>query len=386
MYNFDHIPDRMTGYSRKWHKYPNQDVIPLWIADMDFPAAPEVKSALQKILDHGVYGYSMNQENVQFDLVKYLQNQYQWTIETQDIMWLNGMVAGINLACRALTESGDGILTATPIYPHFLHAPKWADRGLVTLELEVIDNQWQWDFTKLESLVADPSNNIKLILICNPHNPVGRAWNKEELLKILAIANKYDLWVCSDEIHCGLVLDKKPHIPFASLNADAAKRTVTLMSPSKTFNLAGLNCAYAIASNPIIRKKFAKIMNGLFSSLNNFGVAACQAALTQGQPWHNELITYLNGNADLVCESVTSWSDFKIIRPEATYLAWIDGREFVKKHNIVNLQKFFEEHGTGLSDGAEFGLAGFVRLNFATSREILSTGLQRMHAAINSVA
>lgn len=384
MYDFDSISDRYAGCSKKWHKYPNKDVIPLWVADMDFIAAPEIKASLERVLEHNIYGYSTFQDVVQNDVVKYLADKYQWQINSRDIMFLPGMVAGINLACRALTSAGDSVLTATPIYPPFMSAPKLADRGLVTIALEVKDDKWQWDFTKLEQTIADSLGAIKLILLCNPHNPVGRVWNREELLQILAIAIKYDLYVCSDEIHCGLILDEEcPHIPFASLSEDAAMRTVTLMAPSKTFNLAGLNCAYAIAANPNIRSKFAKIMTGLFSSLNIFGLVACHAALTKGADWHSELITYLNHNADLVCDRVSKWDGFKVIRPEATYLAWIDGREFIAKHGIENLQKFFEQHGAGLSDGAEFGLAGFVRLNFATQRAILSEGLARMEQAIS---
>lgn len=383
MYDFDSIPDRYAGCSKKWHKYPNKDIIPLWVADMDFNAAPEIKDSLSKVLEHNIYGYSMFQDILQHDLVQYLDKHYHWQIEANHIMWLPGMVAGINLACRALTDEGDSIITATPIYPPFMSAPKIANRGLATIPLEVKDNKWQWDFAKLEQIIADSLGKIKLILLCNPHNPVGRVWTHDELMRILSIAIKYDLYVCSDEIHSGLVIDKNiKHIPFASLNDEAAKRTVTLMAPSKTFNLAGLNCAYAISSNPTIRSKFSKITTGLFSSLNIFGLVACHSALTKCANWHSELIAYLNINADLVCDTVNKWSGFKVIRPEATYLAWIDGREFIAKNNIQNLQKFFEENGVGLSDGAEFGLGGFVRLNFATQKSILQQGLERMNNAI----
>ena len=220
--------------------------------------------------------------------------------------------------------------------------------------------------------------------MCNPHNPVGRAWSQVELTKLHALAKKYNLWVCSDEIHCELILAKNiKHIPFASLNDDANMRTLTLMAQSKTYNLAGLDCAYAIAANPEIRRCVQAITNGVFFSPNVFGLTATNTAILDGEKWHNELIQYLNANLELVYTEINKLAGFYMLKPEATYLAWIDGREFVAKHGIPDLFKFFEQHGVGLSDGGDFGSVGFVRLNYATTRANLNEALARMKVAVN---
>lgn len=386
MYDFDTQIDRYVGYSQKWHKYPKRDILPLWVADMDFVTAPEIMLSLEQTLRHGVFGYSMQQSEVAADVVKYVENEYSWKITAADIIWLPGLVAGINLACRALTSENDSIITATPIYPPFLSAPKLAERGLITTELVNLDGVWQWDLADLEQKIMASDLKPRLLLLCNPHNPVGRVWTRGELEQILELVIRHDLWVCSDEIHCDLVLDQRcKHIPFASLNAEAAKRTLTLMAPSKTYNIAGLNCAFAITSNPEIRTKLAKIMHGLFSDINIFGIAACQAALTQGGAWRGELLDYLRINRDLVLSELANLAGLKVTIPEATYLAWIDGRELCAKYQLANLQQFFEVAGVGLSDGADFGNAGFVRLNFGTNRAILVEALQRMRLAVANI-
>lgn len=384
-YNFDEKIDRYTGLSRKWLKYPDKDVIPLWIADMDFKTAPEIMDAMQQALNHGVFGYDSLQRVVTENLIEYFKANYNWQTNVQEYLFTPGLVAGINLACRALTAPDESILTATPIYPPFMSAPKYANRNLVTLPLIQQDDNWAWDFVRLEELLAYSKINIKLLLLCNPHNPVGRMWSHDELIKLHILAKKYDLWVCSDEIHCELILQNgAKHIPFASLNDDANMRTFTLMAQSKTYNLAGLDCAYSIAANPEIRKRVQAITTGLFFSPNVFGLTATNTAILQGEAWRLQLLDYLRANRDLVYETINQLDGFKMILPEATYLAWINGREFAKKHNISNLYKFFEQHGVGLSDGSDFAADGFVRLNYATTREILLEALERMKVAVSS--
>lgn len=387
MYDFDTPIDRYAGYSQKWHKYPKRDVLPLWVADMDFITAPEIMASLEQTLQHGVFGYSIQQNLVKNDVVTYLKHEYEWDVNTTDIIWLPGTVAGINLSCRALIGANDAVITATPIYPPFLSAPKLSERGLITTELVEVGGVWQWDLADLEQKILQSPKKARLLLLCNPHNPVGRVWTRVELEQILELAIRYDLLICSDEIHCGLVLDsERKHIPFASLNAEATKRTVTLMAPSKTYNVAGLNCAFVIASNPILRTKFVNAMRGLFSEINTFGIAACQAALTKGAAWRSELLDYLRLNRDLVVRELANVAGLKVTTPEATYLAWIDGRELCAKYSIANLQQFFEAAGVGLSNGADFGSIGFVRLNFGTNRAILSDALRLMREAIDSLS
>ncbi len=386
MYEFDNITNRYQGYSKKYHKYSaDKNIIPLWVADMDFFVAPEIYSALEDTLTHRVFGYSIHQEKVKDSIASYITSRYNYKITENDVMWLPGLVAGINLACRTLTNHGESIIAVTPSYPPFISAAKYAERDIFTSALIENNNRWEINFAEIEEIIANPKNNVKLFLLCNPHNPTGRSWSRAELIKLDEIAKKYDLFVCSDEIHSGLILDKTiKHIPFASLNEDAASRTVTLMAPTKTFNIAGLTCAYAISTSELIKQKYKSMMDGLYSNINVFGVAACEAALHDGDKWLEELLNYLRINQELVFNTVNSWDSFKAIKNEATYLAWLDGREFAKKHNIDNLQVFFENAGVGLSDGSEFFADGFLRLNFATSHETLKNALNRMTNAVNS--
>lgn len=385
MYNFDEKVDRYTAHSRKWCKYPDKNVIPLWIADMDFKAAPEIVSALKNVLDHQIYGYNDFHKLLTQNLAKYMERKFNWITNPIDYMFLPGMVAGINVACRALTNEGEAILTATPIYPPFMSAAKLANRKLVKLPLEVVNGRYTWNFVKLEELLADTTLNIKLILLCNPHNPVGMVWNKDELETLALLAKKYNVYICSDEIHYGLVLDKnKKHIPIANLNEDSKMRTLTLMAQSKTFNLAGLDCAYMVSSNPEIRAKLAKITTGLFFTPNIFGLTATNTAITKCDDWHEELINYLNNNLSEIIGYVSNWQDIEMIPQEATYLAWLDCRKFAEKHDIKNIHKWFEQHGVGLGDGADFDANGFVRINFATQQTVLIEALQRMDNAIKT--
>ena len=384
MYEFDNITNRYQGYSKKYHKYPeNQDIIPLWVADMDFFVAPEIYQALERQLNHRVFGYSIHQEHVKSTIANFVTTKYNLKITENDVMWLPGLVAGINLACRTLLAEDEALITMTPAYPPFLSAPNYAKRRFFTSSLIQQDEQWQINFTELEELIKNPQNKIKLLLLCNPHNPTGRSWRNQELTQLHELAKKYNLYVCSDEIHSGLILDKDiTHIPFASLNDDAASRTVTLMAPTKTFNIAGLTCAYALSSSADIKQRYKSMMDGLYSNINIFGVAACEAALTTADEWLSSLLDYLRNNQQLVMQYILTWNGFTMLKNDATYLAWIDGREFAKKYNNANLQIFFEEAGVGLSDGAEFSTDGFLRLNFATSVAILEKALKRMQTAI----
>lgn len=386
MYDFDKVIDRKQSYSKKWRKYAGKDILPLWVADMDFIAPPAVLAALQRTLEHGVFGYSMHQEEVRSDIVGYLQREYSWSVAEKDIVWLPGLVCGLNLAAQALSDVDQPIITATPVYPPFMSAPLNAGRELLKTPLLEVTGDWRWNWEDLEQQFAATRIKPKLLLLCNPHNPVGKMWTREELEQLLEFAIRHDLVVCSDEIHCDLILDEnRKHIPFASISREAAERSITLMAPSKTYNVAGLNCSFAIATNPLIRNKFAKIMRGLFGDLNSFGVAACQAAYSECNDWKNGLLVYLRANRDLIVQTLTPYTDLQLTIPEATYLLWIDGRKLCAKYKIENLQQFFEQACVGLSDGAEFDLPGFVRLNFGTSRVTLTQALERMTAALDKL-
>lgn len=368
---FDKPLDRRASDSIKWSKYAGRDVLPLWVADMDFAAPPAVLERLQQRLAHGVFGYGGAWPALTDAVLAHLEDEYQWRVEPEWLVWLPGLVTGLNVACRAV--DGD-VLTATPIYPPFLSAPHLSGRALHRVELACRDGHWQWD----KNALSAASTASRLFLLCHPHNPVGRCWSRDELLELAAFAAARDLIVCSDEIHCGLILDAdKHHIPFASLSPDAAQRSITLMAPSKTFNIPGLGCAFAVIPDAGLRRRFERTMNGIVPHVNVLGLAACEAAYRDCSDWHRELLAYLAGNRDRVEAAVNALPGAKMSHVEATYLAWID----VRALGLAKPAAHFEAHGLGLSDGADFGAPGWLRLNFGCSRSTLDAALDRFSKA-----
>ena len=368
MSTFDQPLDRRASDSIKWGKYAGRDILPLWVADMDFAAPPAVIEALQQRIAHGVFGYGGPWPSLTESVLTHLETQYDWTIEADWIVWLPGLVTGLNVACRAV----DGeVLTATPIYPPFLSAPRFSGKALNRVELACSDGHWHWDKAALQKATTAAT---RLFLLCHPHNPVGRCWNRQELLDLAAYAEANDLIVCSDEIHCGLILDAdKRHIPFASLSPDAARRSITLMAPSKTYNIPGLGCAFAVIPDAALRHRFRHAMDGIVPHVNILGLAACEAAYRECADWHRELIAYLAGNRERVTAAVDAEIRVKMSPVEATYLAWID----VRALDLAQPAAHFEAHGLGLSDGGDFGAPGWLRLNFGCTRTTLDKALQR---------
>jgi cystathionine beta-lyase len=365
---FDQIIDRRGTDSIKWGKYAGQDVLPLWVADMDFAPPPAVIAALRERLEQSVLGYGSPTEALTQAIVQHLARAYGWSIEAEAIVWLPGLVTGLNVACRAV--DGD-VVTATPIYPPFLSAPRLSGKTLNRVELACADGYWHWDWPALQSAVTEAT---KLFLLCHPHNPVGRCWDEAELRQLADFAAENDLIVCSDEIHCDLILDRtRRHIPFASLSPDAARRSITLMAPSKTYNIPGLGCAFAVIPEAGLRRRFLRAMDGIVPHVNVLGLAACHAAYTECTDWHEELIEYLVGNRDRVSATVHSQKRVKMGPVEATYLAWIDVREL----GLAKPAAHFEAHGLGLSDGTDFGAPGWLRLNFGCPRSTLDAALER---------
>jgi len=369
---FDTPPDRRHSDSIKWGKYAGRDILPLWVADMDFAAPPAVLAALQQRIGHGVFGYGGPWPSLTESVLTHLESEYGWAVEAESIVWLPGLVSGLNVACRAV----DGeVLTATPIYPPFLSAPRLSGRPLNRVELACTDGRWQWD---KEALHNACSQATRLFLLCHPHNPVGRCWNREELLDLAAFAEEKDLIVCSDEIHCGLILDAdRQHVPFASLSPAAAKRSITLMAPSKTYNIPGLGCAFAVIPDAALRRRFLRAMDGIVPHVNVLGLAACEAAYRDCADWHRELIAYLAGNRARVAAALADLPGVKASPVEATYLAWIDVREL----GLAQPAAHFETHGLGLSDGGDFGAPGWLRLNFGCARATLDDALNRFRQA-----
>ncbi len=382
-FKFDTPVDRAGSDSVKWAKYAGREVIPLWVADMDFAVPPPVVAALHQRIDHGVFGYNLPTASQTESVVTYLARKFDWAVAPEWIVWLPGLVSGLNVACRAVGEPGDAVFTATPIYPPFLTSPIDSGRRVASLPLVRDSAGWLWDFPGVDGALKDSA--AKLFLLCHPHNPTGRVWSEDELWQVAALAEKHDLVLCSDEIHNGLVLDPAcRHRVLASLSPEIAARTITLMAPSKTFNIPGLGAAFAIISDPALRRGFRAAMNGIVPHVNVLGMVATEAALGQCDNWHAALLDYLRGNARAVERAVAALPGLDMRPIEATYLAWIDAREFAADHGIANPAKHFEQHGLGLSDGADFGAPGFVRLNFGTRRALLDEALERLAGAVRA--
>jgi cystathionine beta-lyase len=363
--------------SVRWNRYAGRDVIPLWVADMDFPAPPAVIEALRERVAGGLFGYGQPLPSLVDAVVAHCAREYAWAIEPDWLVWLPGLVPGLHAACRAI--EGD-VFTATPVYPPFLSAPSSQRRLLRSLPLVCDEHGWGWDFAAADALMKA----ARLFLLCHPHNPVGRAWREDELWQLAALAEKHDLVVCSDEIHCDLTLNGR-HRPFATLAPEIAARTITLMAPSKTFNIAGLGCAFAIIPDATLRRNFCAAMHGIVPHPNVLGLAACEAAYRDGGAWRTQLLDTLRGNAARVEQAIDALPGLSMQRVEATFLAWIDCRELGIEHPAA----FFEQAGVGLSDGADFGPASAyarcVRLNFGTPRALLDEALGRIARACSNI-
>jgi cystathionine beta-lyase len=375
-FDFDRSVERRDTASMKWDKYKGKDIIPLWVADMDFCSPPAVINALQKRIAHGVFGYTLTPHELNKIVISILEAEYGWSVKPHWFVWLPGLVTGLNVACRAIGEDNDAVMTATPVYPPFLSAPENSRRNLIKVPLWEDENRWGFDFDRLENAITPET---RLFLLCNPHNPVGRVFTHDELETLAAICEKHNMVICSDEIHCGLLLDSdKTHIPMATLAPEVAKQTITLMSPSKTFNLPGLGCAFAVISEEKLRRRFIEAMAGIVPLVNAMGYTAAGAAYRDCSDWHAGLLDYLRGNRDSVARAINEMPLLSLTPVEATYLAWID----VRSSDLENPVKFFEDAGVGLQDGIEFDGRGFIRLNFGCARALLEEALKRMSTAM----
>lgn len=376
LFDFDTVIDRRDTASEKWDRYAGREIIPLWVADMDFRSPPAVIEALHERIEHGVFGYTRPPGELVEAVLTMLQREYGWVVEEEWLIWLPGLVCGLNVACRALGAAADEVITFTPVYPPFMSAPILSGRSLVKVPLLLRAGRWELDLGALERAITP---RTRLLLLCSPHNPVGRVWSQTELLGLAEMAGRYDLVICSDEIHVGLILDRdKRQIPIAALSPEIGTRTITLNAPSKTYNIPGLGCSFAVIADQALRRGFKKAMAGIVPHVNVLGYVAAQAAYLHGEPWRRALIEYLRGNHDLVMEAVGGMPGLSMTPVEATYLAWIDARS----SGIEQPARFFEQAGVGLSDGADFGLPGFLRLNFGCSRTLLLEALRRMRAVI----
>ncbi|CAI1698025.1 MalY/PatB family protein [Serratia proteamaculans] len=378
-FNFDQWVDRSHSDSVKWDKYRDRDIIPLWVADTDFPSPPAIIAALQQRIAHAVFGYSHPSPELIEVFTRRMLERYGWRINPEWLIFLPGMVCGLNLCVRAFTAEGEGTLAPSPIYPPFRKAAKFAGRSQLSVPLRLQDRRWLLDFS---AIAGQLNGKEKLLLLCNPQNPGGTVYRRQELLQQHAFAQAHELIVCSDEIHCDLLLEPGgEHIPFATLNDDAAQRSITLMSPSKTFNIAGLGASMAIIPNPELRQKLVRARSGIVPEVDVLALVAAQAAYQHGQDWLDALLIYLRANRDLVTERINAMPGLLLQPIEATYLAWIDCSQLA----VDNPHAFFEQAGVGLSPGLDFGDRYFVRLNFGCRRELLIQALDRMMLATQAL-
>jgi cysteine-S-conjugate beta-lyase len=378
-YDFDELIERRETDSVKWSLYP-ADVIPLWVADMDFRSADPIVEALRARARHGIFGYSRPSPMLAETIQERLKRLYGWEVTEPEIVFLPGIVTGLNIAFQAFADPGDAVLAQPPVYFHFLRDPVQHGRVLQAPPLERAGDTYEIDFDRFEKAIT---KETRVFVLCNPHNPVGRVFTRSELERLADICLRHNLVVCSDEIHCDLVYPGHHHIPFASISPEVENRTVTLMSPSKTYNIAGLECGYAVIRNHDLRKKWREVSFGLIPGVNIMGHVAALAGLSRGQDWLDQVLAYLQGNSDFLGGYLSEkMPGIRMCKVEATYLAWLDcsGTGMIK-----NPSEFFLQNArVALSNGEEFGQGGhgFVRLNFACPKKRLVQALDQMRFAL----
>ena len=372
---FDEVTERRGTYSTKWDKYRDTDILPMWVADMDFKSPPQITQAIVNRTEHGIYGYTEPPDELIEVFLGYLQSQFDWTVSHEELVFIPGVVPGLNVACRGFVDPGESVITATPVYHPFLEAPKNTGHELIRVPVDQVDGSYRYPLNGLEQSI---DNSCRLLLLCNPFNPVGRMLTRNELNGIANICLQNELTICSDEIHCDLCFDGRRHVPMAKINPDIEDHLVTLMSPGKTFNLSGIGGGIAIIRNPDFREKFIAASEGITGDVNLFSFEVMLTAYRDCEPWREELITCLQANRDYLKQRLDSVPGLSMNRVEATYLAWIDTRQL----NLRDPTGFFESSGVGLSDGTHFGSPGYLRLNFGCPMEILEQACDRIEHAV----
>ena len=379
-YSFDTIIDRRATASIKWSKYADDgDVIPMWVADMEFATSPAIQQALTKRIDHPIYGYTHAPQSLVTEVQDYLQRQFNWSIDPDWLVWLPGVVPGLTMCCRIAGEPGSEILVNSPVYHPLLEIPELTDRKRVCVPMLHSNHRWSIDFDALEAAITE---NTSALLLCSPHNPVGTLFTDTELARVADICAARNVLVISDEIHCDLILDpERKHCPTVMAAPALADHIITLMSPSKTFNLAGANCSFAIISNPVLRKKYQDACHYVLPIMPTFSYVAAEAAYRDGWDWHSQLIDYLRGNHEYLRNKINNIEGLWMDPCEATYLGWINTGQLP----VDDAGELFRAAGVGLSPGAQFGDPDYQRLNFACPRSQLEEGLRRIKSAVDSL-
>jgi len=384
--DFENIIDRRKTDSIKWDLnlkiFGREDILPMWVADMDFPSPPAVAEAIRKRTDHAIFGYTGVPASYYYAVMDWMKKRNNWDIQKDWMVHSPGVVTSIITCILAFTSPGDKVLIQSPVYPPFYSSILNNSRQLVINPLKLTAGYYGMDFDDLETRLRD---GVKMMILCSPHNPVGRVWTAEELLRVTEICSKYGVLIISDEIHSDLIYKRYKHIPIASLPGTASDNIITCISPTKTFNMAGLASSFTFIPDRKMKKLFEKELERTGAGMNNiFGMIGGEAAFRYGEEWLEDLLAYLQGNLDLVLqffeERVRS---IRVIKPEGTYLVWLDCRELGM--DVSALREFFiHQAGVGLNEGTTFGVdgAGFMRMNFACPRPVLLEGLKRIENAI----
>ncbi|MGZ7159930.1 MAG: MalY/PatB family protein [Methanobacterium sp.] len=396
-YDFNQICNRKNTDCLKWDMiqpvFGKEDIIPMWVADMDFPVAQPVINALKKRADHPFYGYTKPGSSVVEAVVERMWRKFKWKIKPKWVVFTPGVVPALHLAVRSLTHPGDEIILQEPCYHPFFPVVKNSGCQIVNNELKLVNGRYEMDFNDLEQKFNHNSRRlpgpgrIKAIIFCNPHNPVGRLWEREEIIRMGETALQNDAVVISDEIHCEILFNGHKHVPFATISKEFQQNCIVCMSPSKTFNLAGLDVSSIIIPNKKIRNAFLATQSGIVPSPNLFGFTALEAAYRYGDEWLKQVLDYLQGNLDFLMDYFKNKIDgINVIQPQGTYLIWLDCRELGLNNQA--LKRLMEQKArVGMEDGFIFGEvgSGFMRMNIACPRPLLEEALKRIEYALNKI-
>jgi len=377
---FDTPISREGTGSVKWEKYAGQDIIPMWVADMDFAVAEPIQAALKERAQHPVFGYTAASPGLKESISDHLKKEYDWEIEHDWLVFLPGVVTGMAMCCRAYCDDNDQIMVNPPIYHHFFDAHDKKRQEILRVPLHKEGDRWTYDIKAMRSAVTAKTS---MIMMCSPHNPTGTVFSADELKQVGNLAAENDMTIVSDEIHCDLVIDGvSKHIPTAVACPEHSDRIVTLMSASKTWNLAGLNISFAIIPNQQKREQFVNTCSAVVPMTTPFALTATEAAFRHGGPWRDELLVYLKSNYDRISAALEDIPGLKLQPLQATYLAWVDASDLKLNDTLAH----FERHGVGLSSGEQFGQPQYLRINFACPASVLDEGLARMKKAVEALA
>lgn len=382
--NFDKSTDRRSTESLKWNRWDG-DILPMWVADTDFESPIEVREALRRRVDHGIFGYGLAPAGLTDVVTQRLKRLYDWDVSADQVQYVPGIVTGFNVAVRGLCKAEEEVIYQVPAYPPFIRAPRGAGlQGVQNAMFVGESGQYEVDFDAFEKQIV--ANRVSLFILCNPHNPTGRVFRRDELEKFADICLRHGVTIVADEIHCDILYDQRVHIPIATLSPEVAAITITLQAPSKTYNVAGLHTSVAVIQNSELRAKFDAYRMGVVSMPCILGLHAAKAAYEHGEPWLTEQLAYLEANRDFLDQAlITELAPIKWCKPQATFLGWLDCRGLGVEGS---LQKFFlEKAKLGLNDGPEFGEVGqgFVRLNFGTTRNNIEVAVERIKKAIENL-